>query len=355
MRLLESQHTCLKTLHKLEKGTMNKRKKSGKNETLEKWIEQTGITRSQIAGIAGVSPAYLNLLTNYRLKTINRKNLIGISVGLYLSMTETNELLSQYKQMPVEDDDIPHFIESGRKRIITNKLQPLYSDLNQLLLLLSLESAPGKLIVVSDSLSVLLKCSEDIALDYEQRTPMSPLERRIYLRIIAERVLDRDKNLSKGHDIEFLISHANLQKYIEGWQTSGTTEDGLSFVTVHFQNLLTHLDRYKNYSVHVTHDTHPFRFELKFQEKQNGLLFFISGNDISNQVNYLEGYTSNDVYLVRQFQKEYEKLQSRTDSNLNTRKALKSHILNLFKNSIRTDSGMDKKTEARNLAALEDA
>lgn len=170
--------------------------------------------------------------------------------------------------------------------------------------------------------------------DYERRTHMSPLERRIYLSIIAERVLARDNNLSKGHDVEFLISHANLQKYIEGWQTSGATEEGLSFVTVHFRNLLTHLDMYQNYSVHVTHDTHPFRFELKFQEKQNGLLFFISGNDVSNPVNYLEGYTSNDIYLVKQFQKEYEKLQSRTDSKLNTRKALKSHILNLFKKSV---------------------
>ncbi len=299
-----------------------------KNLILEEWIERANISKRQITQIAGVSPPYLNLLSNYELQTINRKNLIGIAVGLYLSLKESNELLNHYKQTDLEKDDIKYFIQAGKNRKVSNKVQPLFSDINQLLLLLSVEYSPGKLVITSDQASSILK-SEDHIYQYASQKGFQGIELEIYNGIVKERCKAQSKRLSEGDHVEYFISDKNLKSYINQWKRTDSDKKGFNYIAIHFYNLLNHLKKHHNYEFCITDCSHPFLFELKYSQKQGGTLFFLSPNDIKED-NFLDGYTTSDSYIFKQFNREYLQLRSHIIDKYRSYIELKKYIIELF-------------------------
>jgi predicted XRE-type DNA-binding protein len=334
-----------------------KKKKDLLIEQLDEWIRQSNMSKNQIASVAGMTVSYLNALGNRVIQRVDRKRIIALGCALNLQHEETNKLLKTFRLAEIDEEDVETFVEVARMRKLSQKLQPMYTDIHFNSLVLSVESMEGKLVTVNADPSDILKSSEQVLFD-KPETEYDALTRKILLRLHQERNVELYRN-SRSYQMEFFLFGPDLEGYItegyEKYKDHCLAARSVNYTVTHLVNTFQHLHNYPNYTLYIVGCRHPFRFELKFPEGkdrgQKGKLFFIAPDhdkQPTKDTTFLIGYGTEDEYLFRQFEEEYRKIKSdslteyRSDSSQSLA-AMKEKVVELFgKTSIREDERSSK-------------
>ena len=133
-------------------------------EYIEKLIEESGMTKNQVANAAGLSNSYVYSLVKNKELTIGKEKLIYLGLGLNEPFDSINTLLDLggYKKLSSDNEkDVEFFLnileKSANKRRIQGVQMLRDGDLTMSHLLLSIENILGNIVIVNDTPTSTLK------------------------------------------------------------------------------------------------------------------------------------------------------------------------------------------------------
>lgn len=169
--------------------------------------------RNQIATLSGLTNTYIRNLEKGEIENVPRKRLIALGVALNLDLTEIEGLLAAFDRAKLTSEDVPVFIEATQKITLSEAILPVRDLFAYELILLSLEQAPGRQVIVSDRPTISLLNSGHRT--YTDRAVLS--RHSIYAELIEAVGTARRHNfyrLAAHHPIDHYICRQCLEDYL---------------------------------------------------------------------------------------------------------------------------------------------
>jgi len=296
---------------------------------LKKQIESRGLPRNQLAAISGLSNTYIQHLENGDILNVNRKKVIALAVALNLDLHETDKLLTAFDRAKLTEKDIPLFIDPGSTRKITSAMLPMHSAFTYELFTLSLETIPGKMVIVAErpTANVLPEGYRT----YFNRNKVDP--HPIYFKLLEAAGQARQNNfiniLSK-YPVELYICRECLDAYIHA-----NIEDK-QWKIRHVKMLIQFIDNYDNFSVSLLDCCSRFNFAIKTPDLSiggNDKLHFLGKAPHTNaweSGQSLFGFVTENPAIVHNFKKGLQWIKSNTVLELNDKEKMIDYLHGLL-------------------------
>jgi len=240
---------------------MDKRK-SGK--ILSDFIITGKRPRNQIATLSGLTNTYIRNLEKGEIENVPKKRLIALGVALNLDLSELEILLQAFDRAGLTQDDIPVFIESARTTKFSEAVVPVRDLSAYELIHLSLESAPGRHVIVNDRPTSSLMVE-----GHRTHADRTILSRHTIFRELNEAIgTARRENFMKlvsTYPVDHYICKACLEDYL--------AKDQDRFERLyryrHVLSLLETVKTQKNFNLSITETCFEMLFTMKTSD-QNG-------------------------------------------------------------------------------------
>ncbi len=240
-----------------------KRHSSGR--ILSEFIEAGKRPRNQIATLSGLTNTYIRNLENGDIENVPRKRLIALGVALNLDLAEIETLLAAFDRARLTPQDIPAFIETAQNAALSEAVLPVRDLFAYELILLSMEMAPGRQVIVSDRPTISL-----LADGHRTHTDREVLHRHPMYRELIEAVgLARRQNfyrLSSMHSVEHYICRQCLEDYLN----ADVDEEESAWRAKHVAALLEALQTQPNVRLYLTDTCVNLNFTIKFTAPGRG-------------------------------------------------------------------------------------
>ncbi len=130
--------------------------RSQSGQILSRLIRAGKRPRNQIATLSGLTNTYIRNLEKGQIENVPRRRLIALGVALNLDLSDIESLLAAFDRTRLGIDDVPVFIETARKATLSEAVLPVRDLFAYELILLAMEMAPGRQIIVADRPTISL-------------------------------------------------------------------------------------------------------------------------------------------------------------------------------------------------------
>lgn len=317
---------------------------------IKELIDNTRMTRNQVAQISGLSNSHLRALEDEDIKNTKRDTVLYLAVALNLELPDINMLLRHYGFSDANEKDSLAFIKVAERRKVTG-FQPLYSGIGFDLLLISVERLDGNLVVVNDRPSSSFRPGEYVAVEAER----SGIEDDVYIHLKKEFYKKRrgilDKNLA-NYTVHYISCEKCIRQYMNLYNNARSLKERL-LIKEHFELLIYYMDHH-NYRFDLVKPDHCalLRFELKFlpsSNKENDKVLFIGqskhrySRDLdygeSNRSQCLNGFVTDSKKTFDLFRLEYFRLKRNIDTKYSDKNAMTGHIREMFREETGSELG----------------
>ena len=237
------------------------RQKSGK--ILSDFILEGKRPRNQVATLSGLTNTYIRNLENGEIKNVPKKRLIALGVALNLDFSELETLLQAFDRAALTEEDIPVFIETAEKAKFSEAVLPVRDLSTYELILLSLERAPGRQVIVNDRPTSSLMVE-----GHRTHTDRAILSRHAIYQKLNEAIgtarRDNFIKLVNTCPVDHYICKSCLENYL------GKDQDRLER-QYRYQHVLALLDMVKahnNFNLYITDSCFNLFFTMKLTGKQ---------------------------------------------------------------------------------------
>lgn len=284
-------------------------------------LREGGISQNDLSLISGLSHTYLSSLRTGKIQRPGRDKIIPIAIALNLSFEETNHLLAEHGMLPLQEADIRLFVAVSQKRMIRGH-QPLFDNINFDLLLISLESLDGELVVVSNKPTAVLREPEHVTFMDRRDGISDPSYLRFREELARERRGILDEKLEK-FKMRYLLCHHCLEEYIS---ESKKDQEEYAYVRQHVETLVGYL-RHPNFRLSLTTQCPALRFEIKTlsgsaESERQYKVFYIGyinrghgapegGGSQCHPYERLYGFATDSSKIATHFRNEYDSLQAK--------------------------------------------
>jgi hypothetical protein len=295
---------------------------------IQNLMSKSFMNRHQISKISGLSHSHVKGLEDGVIENPKRSSLVHLGVAMNLGLIEIDGLLEFFGQPKLTYEDSSSFIEAAKRRELTKTLQPLYGkNINLELLLLSMETIKGDLVVFNDKLPLPLRSIGHSSFQY------GFTDNSIYSYIVEQahkaRIVAFIDNLNY-----FKFSHYITTSFLKRYIKSASNIDYKNYIIDHILNLIDMLC-HDNFNFTILNAGPLFRFVLKYPASENitKKLFFVGhalyDDEDHNEYRktWLRGYATDDENLVKQFDREYKKFLPLADDQYTDREKIKEFLL----------------------------
>jgi transcriptional regulator with XRE-family HTH domain len=284
-------------------------------------LREAGISQNDLSLISGLSHTYLTSLRSGKIQRPGRDKIIPVSIALNLSFEETNHLLAEHGMLPLQEADIKLFVAVSKKRMIRGH-QPLFDNINFDLLLISLESLDGELVVVSNKPTAVLRDPAQITFMDKRDGITDPTYLRFREELARERRGILDERLEK-FKMSYLLCHHCLEEYLS---EAKKDEEEYAYVQRHVETLVEYL-RHPNFRLSLTTQCPALLFEIKTlpgsaESEKHYKVFYIghinrkhgtpeADGSHCRPYERLYGFATDSLKIATHFKNEYDSLMEK--------------------------------------------
>ncbi len=187
-------------------------------QTLNKIIEGSDLNLHNISQASGVSDTYLSKLAKGKINRPGKDKIASILLALNFTISDINQILSNYDYQPLCREDIPDILKNNRARKITGGNLPQYDHIYFDLLLVVLEQIGGTKILVKNRPSGVFMPRKLYLMKeypYEENNTAALFRYTLTEELLKERMALFRKNCSAGSRLETYICRTCLDEYLE--------------------------------------------------------------------------------------------------------------------------------------------
>ncbi len=187
-------------------------------QTLNRIIEGSGLNLHNISQASGVSDTYLSKLAKGKINRPGKDKITSILLALNFTISDINQILSNYDYQPLCREDIPDILKNNRARKITGGNLPQYDHIYFDLLLVVLEQIGGTKILVKNRPSGVFMPRKLYLMKeypYEENNAAALFRYTLTEELLKERMSLFRKNCSAGSRLDTYICRTCLDEYLE--------------------------------------------------------------------------------------------------------------------------------------------
>jgi transcriptional regulator with XRE-family HTH domain len=263
--------------------------------------------RNQVAAVSGLSNTYIRELERGAFANVGRKKLVALAFALDLTLEETNDLLALFDRTPLSSADVPTFVDMSNQAKISSALYPISSYITQLILFSHMEQIPGRLTIVVDRPTGILRPPE-----YETYLHgVTDEDGVIYEELVEAIIRKRMHSLSvllDQHPVDQFICREVMDTYLN----ECADESERKWRVKHIENLLWYMGNYDNFNVFLTTITPRFFFSLKTsadRETETDKLLFVGRQPRPGRearLGRLTGFVTDNQIVIQNFVDELD-------------------------------------------------
>lgn len=291
-------------------------------EFVQNLFKNNSMPRNQIASRAGLSNPYIMDLEAGNYRNVDRKKLISLSVGLSLSLNEADVLLNLFDRTNLTVDDIPLYIQLGKKSVTSSAMHPISSGYSYELSFLSLENTPGDLFIVAFQPSCILQ----VPGHHWYRKGKSEINHPIYGELIDAIGFERYQILN-NHLENFRVEQFLCKRCLIDYMDKAYDRKEKEFRKAHIGRLIDIINTHDNFAFHLVHPCTRAHFTLKIARESGKphdtviFCFYPRFMDIDADDNYssqyfgsyhegsFSGFETSNGLVVRNYEKEVSNIR----------------------------------------------
>jgi transcriptional regulator with XRE-family HTH domain len=221
-------------------------------------MDQVSLPRNQIAAQSGLSNAYIRELEQGNIVNVGRDKLIAFAVAMNISLQKVDELLEVFDRAKLSEADIPHFVNTAKKKRFTSALLPVKDDFTLGLSMLSSELRPGPHLVVSSEPTVCLRLEGHRLYTQRRLVKSHPIYRPLVETLGRERFHALVSNLG-SYPVDNYLCRSCLEDYM---RTCSDPHER-SWRVKHLQNVAWFVQNSPNWNLFLMNACPTFSFTLK--------------------------------------------------------------------------------------------
>lgn len=243
-----------------------KSSKQLKGEYIRMLLDQTPVSRNQIATVSGLSNQYILELEKGGIDNVGREKLISFAIAINLSLKEIDKMMKLFDQPTLNEEDTPVFIEASARSKVSAALHPIQDSFNFDLAILSLELTPGEHIIVSPRPISCIRAKGHRAYTEKSLVQSHHLYEGLVEAINSERRRLLQQNLANQKFKQYSCIQC-LTDYVR------QCEDPLErdWRVRHIRNTIEMVDNYDNFEFILTQECPSFLFVLKLNSENSNL------------------------------------------------------------------------------------
>ncbi len=303
-------------------------------EYVQKLLASKPKPRNQVAAISGLSNTYIRELERGAFANVGRKKLIVLAVALDLTLEETDDLLALFDRPHLTSADVPTFVDMANQAKISSALYPISSYIFQLILFTHVEQIPGRLTIVVDYPTGILRPPE-----YETYLHGATNEDGFIYVELVEAIIRR-----RMHCLSLLLGRHPVDQYIcreamDNYISECNDEREREWRVKHIENFLWYLGNYDNFNVYLTTITPRFFFSLKTsadKESETDKLLFVGrqprwGREA--KLGRLTGFVTDNQIVIQNFVDELDFIKDHILEEYLDRRKLRDYLEALLSDS----------------------
>jgi transcriptional regulator with XRE-family HTH domain len=274
-------------------------------------LDQSPVSRNQIAAISGLSNPYLRELEQGHIANVGREKLIAFAVALNLDLRTTDEMLGIFDRAGLSEQDIPLFLEVSKKCRISAALHPVKDDFTFDLVIFAAEQIAGDHVLVSPRPAACLRPEGHRLYTEKDLVQDHPL----YGPLVETITLERRRNLMFqliDHPVEQYICKKCLEDYIT--RCSDPLEK--AWRIKHIKNTMQFIDSYSRFRFFLTTECPSFSFIIKTPKNNSAhteklILTALAPHRFQvKTTGLLSGFATDNQAVVLNFKKELKSIQA---------------------------------------------
>ena len=309
---------------------MNNRQQASADH-VRRLMAKSSLPRNQIAALSGLSNTYIRDLEQGNIANVAREKLIAFAVALNLAPGNIDEMLTLFDRSVLSEADIPLFLKTAEARRISSAMLPVRDDLTLGLVMLSVESIPGRHVAVSSEPTVCLRAEGHRRHTQRHLVASHSIYGELVEAIGRERKRRLVINLGR-YPVDNYICRYCLEGYIRCCEDTVEKE----WRVKHIENVIWFLDNYPGWRLHIVSTCPTFSFVLKesaetaqetdklvvthqpphrFQERRSGKLV---------------SFTTDNAIMIEHFRQELTSIESTAEKTFTDREALIEYLETLI-------------------------
>lgn len=290
------------------------------SKTLNKIITSSGSNLHNISQASGVSNAYLAKLVKGNINRPGKAKITSILLSLNFTITDINQVLSDYDYQPLHLDDIQDILKNNRARKISGGNLPHYDHIYLDLLLSSMERIGGVKILTKERPSGVFMPNElHLAKEYpnEKNNTASVFRQSLTRDLLKERKQLFLSNINAGFRVDTYMCvscfndylHNHLKRSIQKKNPQTT-----HLITQYFANALSlTLKLPQLHRMYLIKRCPYFLFMMMNAEGKTPKVLYpgrkIHIFDNEHDKRNLEGFTTDSPHLINHFKQEIAECQ----------------------------------------------
>lgn len=313
-------------------------------QTINRIIEESGLNLHNINQASGISDTYLAKLAKGKINRPGKNKITSILLALNYTISDINQILSNYDYQPLHREDIPDILRNNRARKITGGNLPQYDHIYYDMLLVILEHIGGVKILVKNRPSGLFMPHELYMMKeypYEENDNAALFRYRLTEALLKERSHLYIKNCSSGCRLDTYICKACLNQYLNKHlaQKEQQEQPRKAFLVIqYFANALSlAIKRPHLHRMFIMERCPYFHFQMQDAEGTQPKITY-PGRKIHTFNNHhdrrnLAAFTTDLPHLVNHFKQEIAMCQGAavTEITENYPESIYSYLLEAFK------------------------
>lgn len=305
---------------------MNRRQQASADH-VRQLMAKSSLPRNQIAALSGLSNTYIRDLEQGNIANVGRQKLIAFAVALNLALGDIDRMLTLFDRAVLSEADIPLFLKTAEARRISSAMLPVRDDLTLGLVMLSVESVPGRHVAVSSEPTVCLRAEGHRRHTQRHLVAFHPIYGQLVEAIGRERKRRLVINLGR-YPVDNFICRYCLEGYIRHCEDAVEKE----WRVKHLENVVWFLNNYPDWRFHIVNTCPTFSFVLKeaaesaretdklvvthqpphrFQERRSGKLV---------------SFTTDNSIMIEHFKQELASIESAATEAYQDREALIEYL-----------------------------
>lgn len=312
-------------------------------QTVQSIILQSGLNLNNLSQASGISNAYLAKLSKAKINRPGKDKITSILLALNYTISEINNVLSEYDYQPLHLDDIPDILRNNRSRKIVGGNLPQYDHIYFDLLLVVLERIGGNRIMVKNRPSGSFMPQELYLMKeypYEANDAAAGFRYHLTKEILVERTEIFHQNLQAGQKSTTYICRNCLIDYLKrhiSKEAQSTSTRKSELVCQYFANSLSlSLKQPKKHKVYIIDRCPYFHFLIQDADGISPKVSYpgrkLHTYDNEHDKRLLEGFTTDLPPIVAHFRHEVEMSENAVSASYknNFPGALTDELFELF-------------------------
>ena len=319
-------------------------------QTLNRIIEGSDLNLHNISQASGVSDTYLAKLAKGKINRPGKDKITSILLALNFTISDINQILSNYDYLPLCREDIPDILRNNQTRKITGGNLPQYDHIYFDLLLVVLERIGGTKILVKNRPSGVFMPKELYLMKeypYEENNAAALFRYTLTEELLKERMVLFKQNCNSGHRLETYICRTCLDEYLERHLSPRAQKEDphrAELVVDYFANALSlALKQPHIHKIFIMERCPYFHFQIQDADGRHPKVSY-SGRKLHLFNNHfdkrnLQGFTADLHHIVHHFKQETAMCRGAILTGVNDRYplSLKDYFFSLFEQFSMTD------------------